>query len=109
MATPLALFEEGRALRHCVYAYAGKCRDDQVRLFSARMEHQGRVGTRHHRPDSGPHGWRIWDIRGSCNRRMGGHWIPLARQVAEAYTRNALSTQLPLPMEAFLRMPSDVG
>ena len=43
LANPLALFEEGRALRHCVYAYAGKCRDDQARLFSARMWHQGRV------------------------------------------------------------------
>ena len=108
LANPRALFEEGRTLRHCVYAYADNCRDDQARLFSARMWHQGRV----ERATIGlwrePRGWRIWDIRGTCNRRMGGHWIPLARQVAEAYTRNALSTQLPLPMEAFLRMPSDV-
>lgn len=98
LATPLALFEEGRALRHCAYSYVAKCRDDQARLFSARMWHQGRV----ERATIGlwreQRGWRIWDIRGPCNRRMGGHWIPLARQVAEAYTRNAASGQLPLPI-----------
>ena len=98
LATPLALFEEGRALRHCVHSYVAKCQDDQARLFSARMWHQGRV----ERATIGlwrePRGWRIWDIRGPCNRRMGGHWITLARQVAEAYTRNAASGQLPLPM-----------
>lgn len=102
LATPLALFEEGRALRHCAYSYVAKCRDDQARLFSARMWHQGRV----ERATIGlwrePRGWRIWDIRGPCNRRMGGHWIPLARQVAEAYTRNAASGQLPLPMQCKL-------
>ena len=109
LSTPLALFEEGRALRHCVYAYVAKCKEDQVRLFSARMEHQGRTERATIALTSGPRGWRIWDIRGSCNRRMGGHWILLARQVAEAYTRNASSTQLPLPMEVSLRMPGDVG
>ncbi len=98
LSTPLSLFEEGRALRHCAYAYVGRCLGDQVRLFSARMEHQGSteratIGLQH-----GPRGWRIWDIRGACNRRMGGHWIPLARQVAEAYTRRDGSTQLLLPI-----------
>ncbi|MBZ4184777.1 PcfJ domain-containing protein [Thermomonas sp. RSS23] len=98
LATPLALFEEGRALRHCAYSYVSKCRDDQARLFSARMWHHGRI----ERATIGlwrePRGWRIWDIRGPCNRRMGGHWIPLARQVAEAYTRNSALEQLALPM-----------
>ena len=98
LATPLALFEEGRALRHCAHSYVAKCQDDQARLFSARMWHQGRV----ERATIGlwrePRGWRIWDIRGPCNRRMGGHWIPLARKVAEAYTRNAGARQLPLPI-----------
>ena len=90
-------------------SYVAKCKEDQVRLFSARMEHQGRTERATIALTSGPRGWRIWDIRGSCNRRMGGHWILLARQVAEAYTRNASSTQLPLPMEVSLRMPGDVG
>lgn len=102
LVTPLALFEEGRALRHCVYAYVSKCKEDQVRLFSARMWHHGRI----ERATIGlwlePRGWRIWDIRGPCNRRMGGHWIPLARQVAVAYSRNAASGQLPLPMHCKL-------
>jgi len=97
--TPLALFEEGRALRHCAYSYADKCEDDQVRLFAARMHYQGRteratIGLRRE-----PRGWRIWDIRGACNRRMGGHWIPLARQVAEAYEKGTASGQLPLPLQ----------
>ena len=98
LATPLALFEEGRALRHCAFSYVAKCLDDQVRLFSARMWHQGRL----ERATIGlwreSWGWRIWDIRGPCNRRMGGHWIPLARQIAEAYSRNSGSAQLPLPV-----------
>ena len=102
LSTPLALFEEGRTLRHCAYSYVPKCRDDQARLFSARMWHQGRI----ERATIGlwrePRGWRIWDIRGPCNRRMGGHWIPLARQVAEAYTRNAGARQLPLPIPCAL-------
>ena len=104
LANPLALFEEGRALRHCVYAYAGKCRDDQARLFSARMWHQGRV----ERATIGlwrePRGWRIWDIRGPCNRRMGGHWMPLAREVAQAYNKKGASPQLPLPISCALDM-----
>ena len=96
LRTPLALFEEGRALRHCAYSYAGKCENDQVRLFAARMHYQGRteratIGLRRE-----PRGWRIWDIRGPCNQRKGGHWIPLARQVAETYTRNSGAAQLAL-------------
>lgn len=99
LATPLALFEEGRELRHCAYSYVENSRDDKLRFFSARMWHQGRVeratiGLQHE-----ARGWRIWDIRGTCNRRMGGHWIPLARQVAEAYSRNAASGQLLLPVQ----------
>ena len=102
LTTPLALFDEGRALRHCAYSYIGKCEDDQVRLFAARMQHRGRteratIGLRRE-----PEGWKLWDIRGACNRRMGGHWIPLARQVAEAYTRNAGARQLPLPIPCAL-------
>ena len=98
LTTPLALFEEGRALRHCVYSYIGKCEGGQVRLFAARLQHRGRqeratIGLRHEAD-----GWKLWDIRGACNRRMGGHWIALARQVAEAYARKAGSTQLPLPV-----------
>ena len=102
LATPLALFEEGRELRHCVYAYVAKCKEDQVRLFSARMRHQGRTERATIALAPGPRGWRIWDIRGPCNRRMGGHWIPLARHVAEAYSRNAALGQLPLPMSCGL-------
>lgn len=102
LATPLALFEEGRTLRHCVYGYVTNCKDDQVRLFSARMRHQGRMERATIALTPGPRGWRIWDIRGPCNRRMGGHWIALARKVAEAYTRNAASTQLQLPVLCLL-------
>ena len=102
LRTPLALFEEGRALRHCAYSYAGKCENDQVRLFAARMHYQGRI----ERATIGlwrePRGWRIWDIRGPCNQRMGGHWIPLARQVAETYTRNSGAAQLALPIPCAL-------
>ena len=102
LTTPLALFEEGRALRHCVYGYVTNCKDDQIRLFSARMRHHGRMERATIALTPGPRGWRIWDIRGPCNRRMGGHWIPLARKVAEAYTRNAASAQLSLPMSCGL-------
>lgn len=99
LVSPLALFDEGRALRHCVYTYVGMCRDDRVRLFSARMWHQGRLERATIGLSCEPHGWRIWDIRGYCNRRMGGHWISLARQVAAAYQRKGASPQLPLPMD----------
>lgn len=98
LATPLALFEEGQALRHCAYAYLEKCRNDQVRLFGASMRHHGRVERATIGLQRGARGWRIWDVRGACNRRLGGHWIPLARQLAEAYNRNAGSRQLPLPL-----------
>ena len=98
LCTPLALFEEGCALRHCAYLYVDYCQMDRVRLFAARMCHQGRteratIGLRYT-----ARGWRIWDIRGACNRRLGGHWIPLARKVAETYTRRAGSSQLSLPV-----------
>jgi len=100
--TPLALHEEGRMLRHCVYNYVGMCRDDKVRLFSARMWHQGQIERATIGLSCAQHGWRIWDIRGYCNRRMGGHWVSLARQVAAAYQRKGASPQLPLPMNCRL-------
>lgn len=85
--TPLALFEEGRMLRHCAYKYVDKCRDGDVRLFSAQLHHQGQL----ERATIGLvrvlDVWTLWDIRGACNRRMGGPWVALARHVAEAYTR----------------------
>lgn len=98
LATALSLFEEGRALRHCAYSYVEQCRRDHVRLFSARMHHHGRseratIGLMRRGRQ-----WRIWDIRGACNRRMGGHWIALARQLAETYSRRDGSAQLPLPI-----------
>lgn len=102
LATPLALFEEGRALRHCVYAYVGECKEDQVRLFSARLRHHGRMERATIALTPGLRGWRICDIRGPCNRRMGGHWIALARQLAECYTRRDGRAQLPLPLLASL-------
>jgi hypothetical protein len=98
LATPLALFEEGRALRHCVHGYVDKCHDDRVRLFSARLRHHGRLERATIALVPGAKGWRIWDIRGACNRRMGGHWIPLARELAETYSRKDGSAQLPLPI-----------
>lgn len=108
LGTPLALFEEGRALRHCIYAYVDRCHEDHIRLFSARMRHQGRIERATIGLRQGPRGWRIWDIRAPCNRRMGGHWIPLARQLAETYTQQDGSTQLPLPIRCSLD-PSRAG
>ena len=102
LATPLALFEEGRALRHCVYGYVTMCKEDQVRLFSARLRHQEHIERATIALTPGPRGWRIWEIRGPCNRRMGGHWIAVARQVAECYTRRDGRAQLPLPLLASL-------
>ena len=98
LATPLALFEEGQALRHCAYAYLDHCRDDHVRLFSASMRHHGRLERATIGLQRKSCGWQIWDIRGACNRRMGGHWIPLARQLADACNRNDGAKQLPLPL-----------
>ena len=62
------------------------------------MRHQGRVERATIGLVRKSDVWRIWDIRGACNRRMGGHWIPLARQVAESYSCAASSGQLPLPV-----------
>ncbi|WP_417473297.1 PcfJ domain-containing protein [Luteimonas mephitis] len=103
LGTPLAVFEEGRALRHCAYSYVRRCEESQVRLFAARMQYQGRteratIGLQRNKGG----GWRILDIRGTCNRRMPGYWIPLARQVAEIYTRNQATAQLPLPLDSSL-------
>ena len=106
LATPLALFEEGRALRHCVHSYVATCQDDQARLFSARMWHHGRIERATIALVPGSRGWRIWDIRGACNRRMGGHWIPLARELADAYNKKAASPQLPLPLNGALELSS---
>ena len=109
LSSSLSLFEEGRALRHCVYAYLEKCRQDRVRLFSARIRHEGRIERATIGLQRGPRGWRIWEIRGACNRRVGGHWIPLARKVAETYTRLDGSEQLALPVHCTLAGDDHAG
>lgn len=99
LSTPLALFEESCTLRHCAYAYVDACKQGRVRLFSARLRHQGKAerGTIGLQLCDGQ--WRIWDIRGSCNRRLGGHWIVLARALAQAYNAPGPCHQLPLPLD----------
>lgn len=99
LSTPLALYEEGCALRHCAYDHVDACKLGRVLLFSARLRHQGKAerGTIGLRSDDGK--WRLWDIRGTCNRRLGGHWIVLAREFAAACNARPLCTQLPLPLD----------
>lgn len=99
LATPLALFEEGCALRHCAFGYADRCNRGEVRLFSARMRHHGRIERATIGLYRAGKAWRIWDIRGACNRRLGGHWITTARELAQAYSCSEPCLQLPLPLD----------
>lgn len=98
LSNQAVLFDEGCRMRHCVYNYLQACQDDQIRLFSARMRHRGRTERATIGLTRKSRGWHILDIRGTCNRRVGGHWIPLARQLAETYTHEDGSGQLPLPV-----------
>lgn len=99
LATPLALFEEGSSMRHCAYLYADRCSTGHVRLFSARLRHHGRIERATIGLERNGAGWRIWDIRGVCNRRLGGHWIDLARQLAHFCNTREPCLQLSLPLD----------
>jgi hypothetical protein len=68
ISTPLALWEEGHAMRHCAGDYPNRCADGVVLMVSVRRQGQPdrRVATVMLEPSGGS--WRAAQVRGPANR-----------------------------------------
>jgi len=85
LTTELALLEEGRVMRHCVYRYLAKCIRGDVRFFSIRAPSDGKrlatVGiTRNNEGE-----WRLLDARAFANRPVDQTIINIGMDLANAY------------------------
>jgi hypothetical protein len=76
-----ALQTEGRAMHHCVYSYADRCRRGETTIWSLRLRvkgHEKRIMT----IEVDPHRRSIIQARAKCNRRPGGRSAEIVRQWA---------------------------
>jgi hypothetical protein len=78
-----ALQAEGRALRHCVYSYANRCRRGETTIWSLRL----RVNDQEKRMvtiEVDPLRRSIIQVRAKCNLIPGGRSLEIIRQWADA-------------------------
>jgi hypothetical protein len=76
-----ALQAEGRAMHHCVYSYAERCRRGETTIWSVRLRihgHEKRIVT----VEVNPHRRSIIQARAKCNRRPSGRSGDIIRQWA---------------------------
>lgn len=76
-----ALHSEGRALRHCVYTYADRCRRGETTIWSLRLRVEAgekRIAT----IEVNPHRRAIVQVRAKCNSRPGVRSLEFLRQWA---------------------------
>ena len=76
-----ALYAEGRAMHHCVYTYAGKCRRGDSAIWSLRIHADGqekRMAT----IEINPRRRAIVQVRAKCNRRPGHRSLQIIRRWA---------------------------
>ena len=76
-----ALYADGRAMRHCVYTYADRCRRGETTLWSLRLrvkEGEKRMAT----IEVNPHRRAVVQVRGKCNSRPGARSLEILRQWA---------------------------
>jgi hypothetical protein len=76
-----ALQAEGRAMHHCVYSYAGRCRRGETTIWSVRLRidgHEKRIVT----VEVNSYRRSIIQARAKCNRRPSGRSGEIIRQWA---------------------------
>ena len=76
-----ALQAEGRAMHHCVYSYAERCRRGETTIWSVRLRidgHEKRIVT----VEVNPYKRSIIQARAKCNRRPSGRSGEIIRQWA---------------------------
>jgi len=77
-----ALHTEGRAMRHCVYSYANRCRRGETTIWSLRLRINGeekRMAT----IEVDPRRRSIIQARAKCNLRPGVRSLEIIRQWAD--------------------------
>jgi hypothetical protein len=73
-----ALYADGRAMRHCVYSYADRCRRGETTIWSLRLrskDGEKRIAT----VEVSPARRAIVQIREKCNRRPGCRTLEILR------------------------------
>jgi hypothetical protein len=76
-----ALYADGRAMRHCVYTYADRCRRGETTIWSLRLRVQDgekRMAT----IEVNPRRRAIIQVRGKCNQRPGSRSVEILRRWA---------------------------
>ena len=81
LLTSAELYAEGRALRHCIYTYALKCRDGKSTIWSLRLLVNG-IEKRMATIEVDPHKRAIIQTRTKCNRYAGARSQEMIRQWA---------------------------
>lgn len=81
----MALYTEGKEMRHCVSSYSSKCNDGQCRIFSIRRG-GSRVGTLELSLEGGQ--WTVAQFKGRFNAKIEhpDAWL-FAQSVAAAYSQ----------------------
>jgi hypothetical protein len=74
-----ALQAEGRAMHHCVYSYAQRCRRGETTIWSLRLRVNGRE-KRMATIEVEPRGRAIVQVRAQCNRPPGARSAAIIRQ-----------------------------
>ena len=77
-----ALHAEGRAMRHCVYSYAGRCRRGETTIWSLRLRIDGEE-KRMVTIEVDPRRRSIIQARAKCNLRPGARSLEIIRQWAD--------------------------
>jgi hypothetical protein len=72
-----ALHAEGRAMHHCVYTYANRCRRSETTIWSLRLRAAGEVTI-----EVNPHKRAIIQAKAKCNRWPGDRSAEIIRQWA---------------------------
>ena len=78
-----ALLTEGRAMRHCIYTYAKRCRCGETTIWSLRLRINGRE-KRMVTIEVDPRRRAIIQIRAKCNLRPGGRSREIINQWASS-------------------------
>ena len=76
-----ALQNEGRAMRHCVYSYADRCRRGETKIWSLRLCVEGEE-KRMVTIEVDPHRRAIVQVRAKCNLFPGNRSREIIRQWA---------------------------
>ncbi len=85
LVTSHALFDEGRAMHHCVLDYAKDCTAGVARVYALRSKEGRRVATVAIEPCLPDGGWRVLEVRGPANQAPCPEARLAARRIADDY------------------------